>query len=313
MNDRSPREYQRLSGDTPAYRQDGGTQASLTLTGLTLTGIPWAPKRTPQRVQGVYLLTPRDGAGRRARQGLPRRRRPGERPSPRARRLGGRYLSGRYLSGRPPPRHGSQPPPPPRPLCPGEEASPPPLYEHALLGTDPARVKLPGAPPRHHRSPRPPGRQRASRVGEQSSPLTGGGGSPVSAGRAQGEEEESGRRGRRKAGRGQGMLPRRHAPPPGCRANGAQRRGLRLESEGEGEGKEARRQLPRTMAARPPPPSSLPTLGLPHPPWGTRAQAPRRARASPVPAASPPRVSSGAAGGAGAAGRPGGSRAPPAR
>lgn len=241
MNDRSPREYQRLSGDTPAYRQDGGTQASLTLTGLTLTGIPWAPKRTPQRVQGVYLLTPRDGAGRRARQGLPHRRRPGERPSPRARRLGGRYLSGRYLSGRPPPRHGSQPPPPPPPPLPrGGGKSP------AALRTRPARHG-PSEGEASRRPPPPPPQPSAP------GPAAGvaGGRAILSANRGRGEpsfggEGTRGGRGKRATGKeesregaGDAAAPTRPAARLPSKWGSAQGAAFGERGGGGGEGSEA--------------------------------------------------------------------------
>lgn len=145
------------------------------------------------------------------------------------------------------------------------------------------------------------------------------------AGRAWEEEEESGwrkeerREGRGEGGREPGMLQRRPAPPRrragwqmGLRAGGCGgERGKEGAGEGRREGEETRRQLPRTMAARPPP--FLACLSLPPSPARLPHPGAERGADPAVPAASPPRVSSAAAAAAGAAGRPGDTRAPPAR
>lgn len=257
-----------------------------------------------------------------------------------------RPLPRRPLPQQPPPsaqgQRGRQPPPPflflrpPFPSsAPGRRRVPHRLYEHGLLGTDPARVNLTGPSPSFPSRAGiaaldPRGRQRASCVRRGRQPGAGGRARRSAKGRGRvgkpsfsGEGTKRGR-GKRAMGKEEG----REGDRGCCRAGTPRRQpawqmglsagGCAGSAGREGEGKEARRQLPRTMAARPPsPPSSLfppsPSSGCRISPPGTRAQGPATPPASSVPAASPPRVSSGAAGGAGAAGRPGGSRAPPAR
>lgn len=210
-------------------------------------------------------------------------------------------------------------------LCPGGGKggeAPSPLHEHPLPGPR-------GIPaPHRYRS----GGRACVRRGRQ--PRAGGRALPAATGGEGGEEASfsgegtKGGRGKRAMGEGGGGpgggrgccradTPRRQAAERmGLSAGGCARR-----ASAEGEGKEASRLLPRTMAAPPIPiPSSLCLPSLPAQDQAAaslgghlKRKAPAARPASRVPAASPPRVSSGAAGGAGAAGRPGGSRAPPAR